>query len=99
MLSNKIIAVLTSQDQSAFIWRHTAHKHAAGNVVGTRVNFPKTKAYTEGFPHTAYHVSVTPSQPCAVHVTEQDQSGFRVVMTSLNDIPLAEGTFSVVCIG
>jgi hypothetical protein len=77
MLSNKIITVLTSQDQSAFIWRHTAHQHAAGNSVTTHVKLPRTKAH-DGFPIATYHVSVTPEQVCAVAVTNKTTDGFDV---------------------
>jgi hypothetical protein len=34
-----------------------------------------------------------------VHVVNQDQLGFDVVMTSLNDTPLAKGDFSVMVVG
>jgi hypothetical protein len=93
MLFNKIITVLTSQDQYA------AHKYAAGNTVTTHVNLPRTKAHADGFPVASHHVTVTPSQPCSVHVVNQDELGFDVVMTSLGDTPLVEGQFSVMVVG
>ena len=64
------------------------------------VKLPRTKAHENGFPVASYHVTVTPSQPCSVHVVNQNQLGFDVVMTSLGDnTPLTEGTFSVMVVG
>lgn len=97
MISNKITTLLTSQDQSAYIWHHTQQKHVAGNTVTAHVKLPKTMAH-DGFPVEQYHVSVTPNQPCAVSVSNKDRHGFDVVLTSLDATPLVEGKFSVIVI-
>jgi hypothetical protein len=98
MLSNKIITLPTNQGESAFMWHHRGHEHKGGNTVTVRVKLPKT-LHVDGFPLAGYHVSVTPSQPCAVSVTNKDRYGFDVALTSLDAQPLAAGSFSVMCIG
>jgi hypothetical protein len=98
MISNKIISVTTSQDSAAFLCVHTSHSHPGGNTVTTTVRFPKSAAHSEGFP-VGYHVSVTPSHACSVHVSDQTPESFDVTLTSLDARPLAEGTFTVLVIG
>jgi hypothetical protein len=98
MHSAKIITIPTSQDQPAYCRHHRGHEHAGGNVVNPRVEFKKTNAHSGGFPSNSYHVSVTPSQACSVHVTDKDQHGFTVTLTSLDAQPLAEGKFSCLVI-
>ena len=71
---------------------------SGGNTVTTRVEFKKTNAYSGGYPSSSYHVGVTPSQACSVHVTDKDQHGFTVTLTSLDAQPLAKGTFSCLVI-
>ena len=98
MHTQKVITLSTSQDQPAYVWHHRGHEHAGGNTVTVRVKMPKTMAH-DGFPLENFHVSVTPSQACSVHVTNKDRSGFDVTLTSLDAQPLAAGSFSVMVIG
>ena len=98
MISNKITTLVTSQEQPAYVWHHTQQKHFAGNTVRAHVKLPKTMAH-DGFPVEQYHVSVTPSQACSVHVVNKARHGFDVVLTSLDATPLVEGQFSVMVIG
>jgi hypothetical protein len=97
MLSAKIITLPASQDAPAYVWFHTKHVHAAGNTVTTSVKLPKTSAH-DGMP-VRYHASVTPSQRCAVSVTNQTAHLFYVTLTSLDATPLVAGSFSVLVIG
>ena len=97
MFSGKIITLPTTQDAPCYVWHHLKHTHAAGNTVTTTVKLPKTQAH-DGFP-VRYHTSVTPSQPCSVHVSNQTAHSFDVTLTSLDAQPLAAGSFSVMVIG
>ena len=98
MHSAKIITIPTSQDQPCYCWHHRGHEHAGGNTITVGVKLPRT-THVDGWPLAGYHVSVTPSQPCAVSVTNKDKYGFDVVLTSLDAQPLVKGSFSVMCVG
>ena len=62
------------------------------------VKLPKTM-HVDGFPKEDFHVSVMPSQPCAVSVSNKNRYRFDVILTSLDATPLVEGQFSVMVIG
>jgi hypothetical protein len=98
MQSHRINHLPTSQGDPAHMF-HTTKEHPAGtgNVV-TTVKLPKT-IHVDGFPVETYAVSVTPSQPCAVSVSNQTRYGFDVTLSSLNGGALAAGTIGVLVIG
>jgi hypothetical protein len=97
MLSGKITSLMTSQDSPVFVWHHVNHTHDAGSgAVTVPVKLPRTKSH-DGFPR-AYTVSVTPSQPCVVSVTDKTSSGFNVVLTPLSGT-IAKGSIDVMVLG
>ena len=96
MISNKITTLVTSQEQPCYTWHHLV-EHAAGETVTVPVRFPKHKTF-EGFP-TSYSAFVTPDQPAAVSVTDKDQAGFTVTLTSLSATPLMKGKIMMMVIG
>ena len=98
MLANKVITIPTSQDSPCHVWHHRGHEHDGGKTVTTHIEFKKTAAHSGGFPSNSYHVSVTPSQPCAVSVTNKSQHGFEVTLTSLDGKPLSQGEISMMVI-
>jgi hypothetical protein len=99
MIGSRINTLMTSQDQPCYVWHHTKRDHAAGDgTVTVNIKPPKTRSYVDGFP-TDYHVTVTPSQPCAVGVTNKSRDGFDVTLRSLDGGALPAGTFSVLVIG
>jgi hypothetical protein len=98
MRSGRINHLPTSQDAPAHIY-HATHKHAAGTgSVTTSVKLPRTM-HVDGFPTETYVVSVTPSQPAIVSVSNQTKYGFDATLTSPNGGALAEGTIGVLVIG
>ena len=97
MLSNEITTLLTSQDQSAYIWHHLSMNHDGGQSVTVQVRFPKYKTF-DGYP-TNYSVFITADQPAAVSVTNRSLRGFKVTLTSLSDTPLVAGQFCAMVVG
>ena len=98
MLSNKIISVLTSQNQSAFTWRHTATNMPPA-IASQRTSSCRGPKRSRRFPCRFLPCDSHTLQPCSVHIVNQDQLDFDVVMTSLNDTPLTEGQFFVMVVG
>lgn len=96
MISNKITTLVTSQEQPCYAWHHVVY-HDAGETVAVKVRFPKHKSF-DGFP-TSFSVFVTPDQPAAVSVTDKDQAGFTVTLTSLSATPLVKGKLMLLVIG
>jgi hypothetical protein len=95
----KIHRLTTSQDSPAYVWHTARHAHAAGKgSIVVPVKLPKTM-HQDGFPTESFAISVTPSQPCAVSVSDQTRYGFDVTLTSLNGGALAAGSFSVLVVG
>jgi hypothetical protein len=98
MRSGRINTLPTSQDAPAHVY-HAKHKHGAGTgSVVTTVKFPKTM-HQDGFPTETYVVSVTPSQPAIVSVSNQTKHGFDVTLTAIDGGALAEGVLGVLVIG
>ena len=89
MQLGKINQLITSKDQSTFVWHHAKHEHGAGTgSVTVTVKLPKTM-HVDGFPVETCAVAVTPSQPCAASVSNQTRYGFDVVLSSLDGGALA----------
>jgi hypothetical protein len=77
---------MTSQDQPCYTWHTTKRDHAAGDgTVTVSVKLPRSRSYVDGFP-VDYHVSITPSQPCALAVTNKSHDGFDVILKALTAV-------------
>jgi hypothetical protein len=97
MRSGRINNVPTSQDAPAHVY-HTKQKHPAGKgSLVASVTLPKTM-HVDRFP-VGYVVSVTPSGPAIVSVSNQTKYGFDVTLTSPNGGALSEGSFTVLVVG
>jgi hypothetical protein len=98
MHAHKINHLPTSQGDPAHMF-HTRKEHPAGTgSVVTTVKLPKTM-HVDGMPNEAFSISVTPSVPAIVSISNQTRHSFDVTLTSPNGGAIAAGVLSILVVG
>ena len=98
MQSHRINHLPTSQGEPAHMYQTTKEHPAGKGSVTVQVKLPKNM-HVDGFPTESYSVSVTPSVPVIVSISNQSRYGFDCTMTSPTGSAIAAGVLSILVIG
>jgi hypothetical protein len=98
MQSHRINHLPCSQGEPAHMF-HTTKEHPAGKgSVVVKVKLPTTM-HVDGMPKETFAISVTPSVPAIVSISNKTRHSFDVTLTEPNGGAIAEGVLSVLVIG